>query len=451
MIHIYTQFNNNILLDIESGAVHVIDDISKYILEQVGEEGPMPETPDDSFNYGNYTEEEIQESWKELYALQEKGQLYTENVYKIDDFQLQESVIKSLCLHISHDCNLRCDYCFASTGDFGTGRRLNMPFSVAQKAIDFVIEKSGKRRNIEIDFFGGEPLLGFDVVKKTVEYARSKEKEYNKNFRFTITTNGVLLDEDKIKWINDNMKNVVLSLDGRKEVNDRFRHTVNGKGSYDLIINNFKTLVKERDNDKDYYVRGTYTKFNLDFLEDIKSISNEGFYHLSVEPVSADKEKEYALTEEDIPTIYQEYDKLAEYMLNHEGEFNFFHFNIDLSQGPCVIKRIRGCGAGSEYVAITPDGDIYPCHQFVGQEDYYLGNIFKKDFNTSLSDKFRNTNLTTRNKCQSCWAKYYCSGGCSAANYFTNGDINEPAELQCALERKRVECAIALKIAKLTK
>ncbi len=451
MIHTYTLLDQHIVLDVNSGAVHVVDELSKRLLEAVGENGPMTREPaPELISTLGVDPAQVREAWEELYSLQEQGMLYSSDDYLDARRAMPKGApVKALCLHVSHDCNLRCAYCFASTGDFGTGRRVTMTPETAKRAIDFVVKSSGKRRNIEIDFFGGEPLMALDTVRAAVEYARSLEQEKGKKFRFTITTNGVLLDEENTAWLNETMDNIVLSLDGRREVNDRVRRTVNGKGSFDTVAPKFRRLVQGRD--KDYFVRGTFTKYNLDFTEDIKAMADQGFYHLSVEPVSADPSEPFALTEEDLPRIYEEYEKLARQMLEREGEFNFFHFQIDLAQGPCVIKRLRGCGAGFEYVAITPDGDIYPCHQFVGQEEYRLGNLYDGSFDMDLSARFAEMNVYTREGCRDCWAKFYCSGGCSAANVFANGDMKKPARLACELERKRVECAIALKAAKMAK
>ena len=319
---------------------------------------------------------------------------------------------------------------------------MTMDFETAKKAIDFVIEKSGHRRNIEVDFFGGEPLMAMDTVKKTVEYARSVEKEHDKCFRFTITTNGVLLNDENIEYINREMSNAVLSLDGRKEVNDDLRPTVNGKGSYDVIVPKFEKLIAGRGT-KDYYLRGTFTRFHKDFAEDVKALAAIG-RNVSVEPVVGKREDPYALQEEDLPELEAEYERLAEYLKDHP-ETNFFHFNVDLAQGPCVIKRLRGCGAGCEYVAITPEGDIYPCHQFVGNEDYRLGSVHDGTFDKELSGRFAGLNIYTREECRDCWARFYCSGGCSASNLLVNGDIKKPHRVGCELERKRLECAIALR------
>ena len=379
-------------------------------------------------------------------GLAEQGLLFEEDDYidreKAASMQ-QQALVKALCLHVSHDCNLRCKYCFAGTGDFGTGHRMTMDFETAKRAIDFVIERSGKRRNIEVDFFGGEPLMAMDTVKKTVEYARSIEKERDKCFRFTITTNGVLLNDENIEYINREMSNAVLSIDGRKEVNDRMRPTVNGKGSYDVILPKFQKLVAGR-GDKDYYLRGTFTRHNRDFAQDVIHIADQGFRNVSVEPVVGDAKYDYTFKEEDLPGILEEYENLARELLDRD-DINFFHFNVDLTQGPCVIKRMRGCGAGCEYVAITPDGDIYPCHQFVGKEEYKLGNVYDNTFDMDISRKFAGLNIYTRPDCKDCWARFYCSGGCSASNLEVNGDMMIPNRFGCNMQRKRLECAIAMK------
>ena len=384
MVHTFSLLGQNIAVDVNSGAVHILDDTAYAVVQAMEDKT----TPLDAVceKLPQYSRTALEESYRELQELIARGELFADADY-IDPAMavIRNAPIKALCLHVSHDCNLRCKYCFASTGDFGTGRLL-MDADTAKAAIDFVIERSGARRNIEIDFFGGEPLMAMDVVKETVAYARSREAESGKHFRFTITTNGVLLDDDTIDYINREMDNCVLSLDGRKEVNDRFRVSPNGKGSYDVIVPKFKKLVAGR-GDKDFYLRGTFTRKNLDFAKDVLAIADEGFRQISVEPVSAEDQYDYALREEDLPAICAEYEKLAQIMMDRR-DFNFFHFNVDLSQGPCVIKRIRGCGAGCEYVAITPEGDIYPCHQFVGKEEYRMGNVHDKGFNLEIAEKF---------------------------------------------------------------
>ena len=448
MIHRYQKKGLNFVLDVNSGAVHLLDDISYAVSglldENMGDtcpQGIIDALPD-------YTADEIREAYDELYELKKAGQLFAQDDYiDVSRYIPVNAPVKALCLHVAHDCNLRCKYCFASTGDFGQGRKI-MPPEIAKKAIDFVIARSGVRHNIEVDFFGGEPLMAWDTVTQTVDYARSLEEKYNKKFRFTITTNGLLLDEDKRKYINENMDNCVLSLDGRREVNDEFRKTVAGTGSYDTIVPKFKALVDERDPNLDYYARGTFTSHNLDFAEDVLSIADAGFDRLSVEPVTADPGCGYDLTEDDLPKIEAEYDRLTDIMLERKKEgkpFTFFHFMVDLDQGPCVVKRLRGCGAGYEYVAVTPDGDIYPCHQFVGKDEFKQGSVLDQSFNMDIAQKFAGMNIYSRPKCQKCWAKFYCSGGCSAANYNMNHDMNDSYDLGCEMERKRLECAIYLK------
>ena len=450
MIHRYSMKGLNFLLDVNSGAVHLLDDVSYAVSEFIEKEMSEP-CPEEIVNkLPQYARDEVEAAYGEFCELRRAGQLFADDDY-IDagKYIPVGAPVKALCLHIAHDCNLRCQYCFASTGDFGTGRKI-MPFEVAKKAIDFVIERSGKRRNIEVDFFGGEPLMAFDTVKRTVEYARSIEKERGKNFRFTITTNGVLLDEGARRYINENMDNVVLSIDGRPSVNDEMRKTVNGQGSYEVIVPKFRALVEDRDPQLDYYARGTFTAKNLDFADDVLHIADAGFDRLSVEPVTSEAGSGYDLTENDLPRIYAEYERLVDLMEERRRAgkpFTFFHFMVDLDQGPCVVKRLRGCGAGYEYVAVTPEGDIYPCHQFVGREGYRQGSVLDGTFDMDIAKRFAGLNIYSRTKCRDCWAKFYCSGGCSAANDAMNHDLNEPYALGCDLERKRLECAIYLKAA----
>ena len=438
MVHTFTALGVYIAVDVNSGAVHVLDkDGYDTLNELISLEGQHP-----SFDR---RPEDLGEAWEDLKELYDQGLLFVEDDYLDPAAAVamqKEAPIKALCLHVSHDCNLRCKYCFASTGDFGTGKRMTMDFKTAKAAIDFVVAKSGQRRNLEVDFFGGEPLMAMDTVKKTVEYARSIEKAAGKNFRFTITTNGVLLDDENIEYINREMSNAVLSLDGRPEINDRMRPTVNQKGSYDVIVPKFKKLVEGRGT-KDYYLRGTFTRDNMDFAADVMHIASEGFRNISVEPVVGTTDDPYALQEEHLAAIKAEYERLAQELRAHP-EINFFHFNVDLAQGPCVIKRVRGCGAGCEYVAVTPDGDIYPCHQFVGNEEYRIGNLFDGSFDKEISLRFAGLNIYTREDCKDCWARFYCSGGCSASNLLINGDIKKPHLVGCELERKRLECAIAI-------
>lgn len=445
MVHTFSVLGRNLAVDVNSGAVHVLDRLCFDLLAQV--EGPMgahcPQALKDRLS--QYRPEELEEAWQELLSLQQAGLLFSDDSYLDPQAAMalpKAAVVKALCLHVSHDCNLRCGYCFASTGDFGTGRKV-MDYETAKRAIDFVVAKSGQRHNIEVDFFGGEPLMAMDTVRRTVEYARSLEQAHQKCFRFTITTNGVLLDQETIQYINREMSNVVLSLDGRPSVNDHMRKTVNGKGSYETIVPKFQQLVSQRGT-KDYYVRGTFTRENLDFSADVEHLASLGFRHVSVEPASGPQGDPFAIQESDLSVVKPEYEKLAA-LLQGRKDVNFFHFNVDLAQGPCVIKRLRGCGAGCEYVAVTPEGDIYPCHQFVGRVEYRMGNVFQGDFNMSVSEQFSNLNIYTREDCQNCWAKFYCSGGCSASNLLVNGDIKKPNAVACEMERKRLECAIALR------
>lgn len=445
MVHTFICLGVPVAVDVNSGAVHILDKAAYDVLCQT--DGPMgARCPQEVYSrLPQYAPTVVDEAWSELVGLQRNGLLFTDDSY-IDPaaavLMQQDAPIKALCLHVSHDCNLRCQYCFASTGDFGTGHRMTMDVDTAKKAIDFVIRRSGSRRNIEVDFFGGEPLMAMDTVKATVEYARSLEDVYGKKFRFTITTNGVLLDDGNIEYINREMSNAVLSLDGRPEINDRMRKTVSGGGSYDIILPKFQKLVEGR-GEKDYYLRGTFTRFNPDFAADVLHIADQGFRHISVEPVVGSLDCDYIFREEDLLNILAEYERLAAGLLERDN-VNFFHFNVDLSQGPCVIKRMRGCGAGCEYVAITPDGDIYPCHQFVGNEAYKLGNLYDGTFDMDLSRKFAGLNIYTRPDCKDCWARFYCSGGCSASNLLVNGDIKKPNRFGCDMQRKRLECAIAM-------
>lgn len=454
MIHKYKQLGLNIVLDVYSGSVHVVDDVFYDMLS-------FTEEPFSEEKYtlpyfiskmsDKYKTEEITEAFEEMINLFSQGILFSEDLYAgIAKHWNKKSVVKALCLHIAHDCNLRCKYCFADTGEFH-GKRSMMSSEVGKKAIDFVIANSGSRKNIEIDYFGGEPLMNFGIVKEITEYAKEQGKIHDKNFRFTITTNGILLNDEVKEYINKNMSNVVLSLDGKKETNDRMRYRVDGSGSYDSIVPKFIDLAESRNQDN-YYVRGTFTSKNLHFSEDVLHMADLGFKQTSVEPVVAPETEDYALTKEHIPTVFAEYEKLAEEYVKRRKEgkgFNFFHFMVDLQQGPCVIKRLSGCGAGHEYLAVTPDGDIYPCHQFVGNEDFKMGSVFDGKLNEDIRSGFEKSNVYTKDKCKDCFAKFYCSGGCSANAYNFNKDINKPYDLACEFEKKRVECAIAIEAIKM--
>ena len=448
MIHQYKNNGYNIVLDVCSGSVHVTDDVT-YDVIALYETCPKEEIL--SKLSPVYGREETEEALSEIEALKEAGQLFTEDEYEsyITDFKQRKTVVKALCLHIAHDCNLACRYCFAEEGEYH-GRRALMSFEVGKKALDFLIENSGNRRNLEVDFFGGEPLMNWEVVKQLVIYGRSREKECNKNFRFTLTTNGMLLNDEVMEFCNKEMGNVVLSLDGRREVNDRMRPTRNGKGSsYDIIVPKFRKFAESRNQDR-YYVRGTFTRHNLDFSKDVLHFADLGFKQMSIEPVVASPDEPYAIREEDLPQILEEYDKLAvEFIRRKKGGrgFNFFHFMIDLEQGPCVAKRLSGCGSGTEYLAVTPWGDLYPCHQFVGEEGFLLGNVDEGITNTALRDEFKLCNVYAKEKCRSCFARFYCSGGCSANSYKFHGKITDAYDIGCEMQKKRIECAIMIKAA----
>ncbi len=449
MIHKFTQNGLYIILDVNSGAVHLVDPCVYNLIDYI--HTPMqPDCPTEALsNLANdFPESDIIDAYYELYELYNAGLLFTEDNYKSFAEKLGPAPIKSMCLNIAHDCNLRCGYCFAAQGDFKHGRKL-MPFEVGKTAIDFLISHSANRVNLEVDFFGGEPLMNFDVVVKIVKYARSIEKINHKIFRFTITTNGLLLNEDKIEFINKEMSNVVLSIDGRPEINDRLRYKTDGNGCYNNIVPKYKELVSKR-NGKEYYVRGTYTKYNLDFTNDVLHLLNLGFDQISIEPVITDDDKPYSLSSDNLTRIFDEYNFLAKEILKRKkrGEgFNFFHFMLDLDQGPCAIKRLRGCSCGNEYVAVTPEGDIYPCHQFVGMDEWKMGNVINDELDQKMKYYFSSANIYAKEKCNDCWAKFYCSGGCNANNFQHSGDILKPDELSCAIEKKRLECAIMIKAA----
>ena len=448
MIHQYRSNGYNIVMDINSGAVHIVDDVVYDVLPLL-EEKKREEDILAAFS-GKYPGEAVREALSECRELEEAGVLFTEDVYEnaIENFSHRPTVVKALCLHIAHDCNLACRYCFAEEGEYH-GRRALMSFEVGKQALDFLIANSGNRRNLEVDFFGGEPLMNWQVVKDLVKYGREQEKKHGKNFRFTLTTNGVLLDDEVMEFCNREMANVVLSIDGRKEVHDFMRPFRRGKGSYDLIVPKFRKFAESRNQDK-YYVRGTFTRHNLDFAKDVLHLADLGFKQISVEPVVALPEEEYALRKEDIPQICEEYDRLAAEMIKRHREgngFNFFHFMIDLTGGPCVYKRLSGCGSGTEYLAVTPWGDFYPCHQFVGEEAFLMGNVFDGLKASELQEEFKGCNVYAKEKCRNCFAKFYCSGGGAANAYKFHGSINDAYDIGCELQRKRIECAVMIKAA----
>ena len=446
-IHKFKQGDKYFVLDVNTGAVHVVDELVYDILD----DDKLKEKVDIINELkGKYDEEEISEAYDEIQELVKEEVLYSPDQYEeiahssMDD----RDYIKAVCLNIIHGCNLRCKYCFADEGEYH-GHKGVMSVETAKKAIDYVIKRSGPRKNIEIDLFGGEPTLIMDTKKEIIKYARENEAKWNKNIRFTMTTNATLLNHEMMEFMDKEMGNIILSLDGRKEVNDRVRIKADGSGSYDDILPNIKKMISKRTKGKTYYVRGTFTRDNVDFYEDVVSMLNEGFREISIEPVVLEEGHPLAIREEDLPEIFDNYDKLYNEMARRkrEGkdEFTFYHFNIDLQGGPCVYKRISGCGSGFEYVAITPQGDVYPCHQFVGKEEYKLGSIFDDTYDVELGKKFKKAHIYNKPKCRECWARFYCSGGCQANNVNFNGDMNIPYEIGCKMQKKRIECAIALK------
>ncbi|MBQ3136338.1 MAG: thioether cross-link-forming SCIFF peptide maturase [Clostridia bacterium] len=455
MIHSYKLGGLNIVLDICSGSVHAVDEVAYDIINLYEKEEKEKIISLMLEKYGDredVTREELELCFDDIERLKKEGKLFSEDTFEPMAGELKKKsagIVKALCIHIAHTCNLNCSYCFASQGKYH-GDRAMMSFEVGKQAFDFLIANSGTRKNLEVDFFGGEPLMNFDVVKKLVAYARSIEKEHGKNFRFTLTTNGVLIDDDVIDFANREMSNVVLSLDGRKEVHDRFRVDYNGKGSWEKIVPKFQKLVEARGG-KNYYMRGTFTHHNPDFLEDIKEMLSLGFKELSMEPVVCAEDDPSALTAEDLPVVMKQYEELAELMLKKykEGDgFTFYHYMIDLKGGPCIYKRISGCGSGTEYMAVTPWGDLYPCHQFVGEEKYKLGDVWKGVTNTDTQNEFAECNVYTREECRNCWARLYCSGGCAANAYHATGSVKGIYKTGCELFKKRMECAIMLEVAK---
>ncbi|MBR1669785.1 MAG: thioether cross-link-forming SCIFF peptide maturase [Butyrivibrio sp.] len=472
MIHAYKNNGYNIVLDVNSGSVHVVDDVvfdlipvvEKRLTEIYGTAAAREEDREGDEDFSalymevsgmrdissKYPSEEIGEALSEIMELRASEVLFTDDVYEnyVEDFQNRETVVKALCLNIAHDCNLRCRYCFADEGEYH-GKRGLMSEEVGKAALDFLVENSGNRRNLEVDFFGGEPLMNWEVVKKIVEYGRSIEKEKGKNFRFTITTNGTLLNDEILEYVNKEMGNIVLSIDGRKEVNDAMRPKRGGQGCYDEIVPKFLKVARSRHQLR-YFVRGTFTHNNLDFSEDVRHLADLGFKQISVEPVVAKPSDWYSLKDEDIPVLCDEYDKLAKFYIERHKEgkgFNFFHFNIDLEGGPCVAKRLSGCGSGCEYLGVTPWGELYPCHQFVGNEDFIMGNVFDGITRPDIRERFKKSNVYSRPECEKCFARYYCSGGCAANAYNFNGDIDTTYKHGCELQRKRIECAIMIKAA----
>ena len=453
MVHQYKLNGYNIVLDTCSGSVHTVDEVAYDIIAMYKTHTKEQIVAEIMKRYGNMpdvTEEDILLCIDDIKSLEDAGKLYSEDQFEnlAYDYKNNSKVVKALCLHVAHTCNLNFSYCFASQCKY-QGERALMSFEVGKRAFDFLIENSGTRRNLEVDFFGGEPMMNFDVVKQLVAYARSIEKEHNKNFRFTFTTNGVLLDEDVMDFLNKEMHNVVLSLDGRKEVNDHLRKNYAGEGSYDIIVPHFQRLVEKRGG-KDYYVRGTFTHNNVDFTNDIFHMADLGFTELSMEPVVCPPGDPYALTKEDMPKIFEQYEILAKEMLKRKKEgrpFTFYHYMLDLKNGPCIYKRITGCGSGTEYMAVTPWGELFPCHQFVGDPKYSLGNIWDGVTNTAAQDEFRGCNAYAKPECKDCWAKLYCSGGCAANAYHATGSINGIYEYGCELFKKRIECAVMMQVA----
>lgn len=453
MIHRYKLNGYNIVLDVFSGSVHVVDDLAYDVIglyEDKSADEMIPLMLEKYSGDSEIDEAEIRDCIADIEELKDEGKLFTSDDYAdlAFDFKARNTVVKALCLHVAHTCNLNCEYCFASQGKYHGDRAL-MSFEVAKQAIDFLIENSGSRRNLEVDFFGGEPLMNFEVVKEITAYCRSIEKEKGKNFRFTLTTNGVLLDDEVIDFANKECHNVVLSLDGRKEVHDRLRKTVNGVGSYDVIVPKFKHFVERRGN-RGYYMRGTFTHNNTDFTNDIFHMADLSFTELSMEPVVCPPDDPYALTYDDLPVLFEQYEILAKDMLRREKEgkpITFYHYMLDLDSGPCIYKRISGCGSGTEYMAVTPWGDLYPCHQFVGDPKYLLGNVYDGVTNTAVQDEFKLCNAYARPDCKDCWAKLYCSGGCAANAYHATGSVTGTYKYGCELFKKRIECAIMMKVA----
>lgn len=450
MIHQYQLNGYNIVLDVFSGSVHLVDEVAYDVIALYESSSREQIVQQMAVKYPQIPGEEITECLDDIEELKRRGKLFTKDVYETiaKTYRRKETTVKAICLHVAHVCNLNCSYCFASQGKYHGDRTL-MSAEVGRQAIDFLIAHSGTHRNLDIDFFGGEPLMNWEVVKELVAYGREQEKLHNKNIRFTLTTNGMLLDDEVTEFCNREMHNVVLSLDGRKEVHDRFRVNYAGEGSYDTIVPKFQRFVEKR-GDKSYYVRGTYTHYNVDFLQDILHMADLGFRELSMEPVVCDPADPCALTEEDLPKIFEQYEQLAVEMIRREKAgcgFTFYHYMIDLTGGPCIYKRVAGCGSGTEYLAVTPWGELFPCHQFVGDAKYSMGNIWDGVTNLEMREAFAACNAYTRPACADCWAKLYCAGGCAANACHATGSIQGVYEYGCALFRKRIECALMVKLA----
>lgn len=453
MIHAYKMNGYNIIIDQNSGCVHSVDEVAYDIItryETESKENIKTFILDKYKEKDDVTPEDIDLCFQDIEDLKKEGRLFAEDTFEMTaaEFKKRQGVLKAICLHVAHDCNLACKYCFAGKGEYDGPKGL-MSFETGKRALDFLIEQSGTRHNLEVDFFGGEPLLNWEVCKKLVAYGRSREKEYNKKFRFTVTTNGVLLNDEIMDFCNKEMGNVVLSLDGRKETHDRLRITRKNTGSYDLIIDKFKKFAESR-NQKDYYMRGTYTHYNTDFSKDVIHMADLGFKELSIEPVVCAPEEDYALKESDLPVLKEQYEILANEMrrrYRNGSGFTFYHYMIDLDAGPCIVKRVSGCGVGTEYMAVTPDGELYPCHQFVGDDKFLLGDIWHGVKNKQVLSQFENCNVYSHKECKDCFAKLYCSGGCAANAYHSTGSVSGIYEFGCELHRKRIECAVMLKVA----
>lgn len=459
MVHCFKKNGYNIVLDVNSVTVHQVDDVAYDMIsmyEDHTKEQIIRAMLDKYADRPDVTREDLESVLEDIEELKDRGQLFSKDLFeKVQwDFKKRQSVLKALCLHVAHDCDLACRYCFAGQGEYHGPRGL-MSFETGKRALDFLVEQSGTRHNLEVDFFGGEPLLNWEVVKQLVAYGRSLEKPYHKNFRFTITTNGMLLNDEIMDFCNKEMGNVVLSLDGRKEVHDRMRSTRGGRGSYDVIVPKFQEFVRRRlqgpENRREYYIRGTFTHYNTDFLKDILHMADLGFTELSIEPVVASPDADYALRPEDLATINEQYDELAKEMLKREKEgrgFTFYHYMIDLEGGPCIVKRISGCGVGTEYLAVTANGDLYPCHQFAGEEKYKVGNVFDGITAPQVADEFKECNVYAHKECKNCFARLYCSGGCAANAMHTTGSITGVYDFGCEIHRNRIENALMLQVAR---